>query len=139
MQARHTASKKALFSGSGIAGLLLAAWTVPVFASSGHDARCPEADADAKIRAAELISPALTIPALTIEVTEHGVDSSADIDEEIVDSPRLTPSADSEEVVREVDPTTAPRNETLPTATRLPGVSDSNLPRFRRQMYRTDI
>ena len=80
---------------------------------------------------------------MTIDVADHGLDSSADIQEQIVEVPLAgpaVPSTDADDAaVPEVDEAETPINETPPTATRLPGVSETDQPRYRRQMYRTDI
>lgn len=91
-------------------------------------------------------------PQLTLRMTEHGLtDSEADMKDpatdptsEIVESPTLTDTADT--VVDEAAESQPADTELkvvadkLPdTALRLPGVSETELPRFRRQMYRTDI
>jgi len=137
VKARLATPTYALFSGPGIAVVLLAGWCAPAIASSGVEVQCPEADNERQLTVAEIAAPSLTI-----EVAEHGVDSSAAIDDEIDEPKALAPvpmpaEYDDDSVGdKESSP---PRIESLPTATRLPGVAESDLPRLRRQMFRTDI
>jgi hypothetical protein len=91
-------------------------------------------------------------PRLTLRTTDHGLtDSVADMKDpasdpaaEKVSSPALAEAADSnadegaENATTDTD-TTVAIDELPETALRLPGVADKDLPRFRRQMYRTDI
>lgn len=85
-----------------------------------------------------------TAPQMNIKLTDHGLtDSASDMKDpasdpaaEKVSSPAL--AEDQDEAATETDATVAV--DDLPeTALRLPGVSEQELPRFRRQMYRTDI
>ena len=152
MTARLAPSGAIRYSGTAIAGLLLlGAWTGPAHASSGVDSECPE------VRNSLEVSQ-ITAPALAIQVVDHAVSSSAEIDEKIDDTKRnanseVVPelSAATRELLQEVfgdeeqedadviDEADSTPSELPPTATRLPGVSEEELPRFRRQMYRTDI
>lgn len=143
MKSRLVPAKNALLSGSGITALLLAAWCSPTIAATGVDVECPETERQNRLVAADIEMPQLVLPSLSIDVADHGVDSSAAIEDEIVDPPLTSPAvssgdeaADSPTEVKEADATL---DEVAPTATRLPGVSETDQPRFRRQMYRTDI
>jgi hypothetical protein len=49
------------------------------------------------------------------------------------------PSTDDLDNQADADESTGSNTQTPGPALRLPGVSDASLPRFRRQMYRTDI
>ncbi len=135
MTTRPTASGISRRGALGASGLLFAACCAPALAANGVDATCAEASADRQLSAREIATPALTI-----DIVEHGVDSTAAIDEDLIDSTLIVPAAEAaEQDDARIDETDTPQHEIPPTATRLPGVSDSDLPRFRRQMYRTDI
>lgn len=141
-----------------IAVSLLCLWCLPTLASTGVDVPCTESES--RLDSAEIVGPSLSI-----DVADHAVDSSADIELEITDSVAFSPtrparlSSQGKVVLQQVfddlqeSPMSSPvtdemreetddqadDSETPPTATRLPGVSPSDLPRFRRQMYRIDI
>ena len=140
MTARLVAPKYALLSGT--VALLLGAWSASALASNGFDTHCTEAD-DA------LPAPKIPAPSLTVEVAEHGLTvASAHMDapaakpgSESAVSPALAdvtknPSVDEQD---DADESTGSSTQRPRSVLRLPGVSDANLPRFRRQMYRTDI
>lgn len=143
MTIRLVPSGNTLLCGSGITALLLAAWCSPTLAASGVDVECPESERETGLVAADLEIPELVIPSLAIDVADHGIDSAASIDEEIVDSPLATQvissGDESEDSAPDIDEGDAPLDDAAPTATRLPGVSETDQPRYRRQMYRTDI
>ena len=143
MTARLVAPKYALL-GSTVA-LLLGAWGTSALASNGFDTHCTEAD-DA------LPAPKIPAPSLTVEVAEHGLTiASAHMDapaakpsNESAVSPALadvTKNLSTDDLDKQADADESTGSNTQPPgpALRLPGVSDENLPRFRRQMYRTDI
>lgn len=142
MRTRLVPTKHTLAHAAGLAALLLAAWSAPLLAATGVDVECPESDPQNKLVATEVELPKIT-PSLKVDVADHGVDSSADIEDEIIDPPLASPAVsqgdEAEESAAEVDEADAGLNETSPSATRLPGVSETEQPRFRRQMYRTDI
>ena len=143
MTTRLVPSKKARLSGSGLVALLLGGWCLPGFAATGVDIKCPESEREDNLVVADVEMPRLPVPLLNIDVADHAVDSEADIEAEIVDPPLASPAAstgnDKDEPASDVEEADAALNETAPTATRLPGVSETDQPRFRRQMYRTDI
>jgi hypothetical protein len=89
---------------------------------------------------------------LVLRMIDHGLtDSEADMKDpaadpasEKVESPALADASDAELHEQEEsalnESSSKVTADMLPeTALRLPGVSDTDLPRFRRQMYRTDI
>lgn len=92
-------------------------------------------------------------PSLTIRLVDHGLTESesdmkapaADPAAEKVTSPALAADAtdtavSDDEDTGATDTDTAAAADDIPNAgLRLPGVSEKELPRFRRQMYRTDI
>jgi len=103
---------------TGMAALvLLGAWCGPTLASTDIPAPCPELVSHTETSLREVLDEDLTTPA-----TVRTVEAATEQDE-------VEKSADA--VIR---------NTEIPDiATRLPGVSASELPRFRRQMFRTDI
>ena len=143
MIARLVPTKNALTRGSALVALLLAAWSAPTLAATGVDVECPESEPQNTLVATDIEIPQLAIPSLNVDVADHGVDSSADIEDDITDpplaSPAVTSGDDAEDAAADVDEADTGLNEAAPTATRLPGVSETDQPRFRRQMYRTDI
>lgn len=142
MTERPARARPALSGAAGITALLLACVAVPALASSGIDVHCPETD-EARARAtADIAAPVLQPPALNLEVTDHGVDSQVESGNELIDTTLVAPAAQSAEPAADGDAgeaTQTPRAEAPPATTQLPGVSDADLPRFRRQMFRTDI
>ena len=109
------------------------------FAATGVDVECPETKPQRPLIEVEIPVPLVNLPTLTVDIAEHGVDSAAAIDEKIIDDTIPPPAADVGADEVENDSGEAPTNDVLPTATRLPGVSEADLPDVRRQMYRTDI
>ncbi len=95
--------------------LLGAAWSVSALASDGMT----RATADMDAPAAASHSDSSVLPALADGATK----SSSDVVDE---------QAGADESANTV-------NEPAESALQLPGVSEAALPRFRRQMYRTDI
>lgn len=156
-------------SATGTAGLLFALLSVPVLASTGVDTRCTETDKRTNTAeiAAPAFGPTLTIAIAdhavksTADMDSENIDSPAqstsspaprlsssskvllqqifdDIEEAEMASP-VTESASGDSDASGDETSGTPRGEAPPTATRSPGVSESDVPRFRRQMYRTDI
>lgn len=140
MAIRKAAKTQAALSTTGMTALmLLGAWCGSALASTEVHVPCPElnkqelnAQSDAALQeilhADTVMSPfirtidssnVVTPPALADTASEPTIDEH--------DS-----ASDAEDVVR----TTSERPE---ITTRLPGVSASELPRFRRHMFRTDI
>ena len=134
------------YIGSAASALLLGLSCSTALASNGFKSDCDEIN-DAL--------PAIEIPAspLTIRLADHGLtDSEADMKDPATDpaedkltSPALAESTDtkltdSEETgTTETDAAAAAADDLPETAISLPGVSEKELPRFRRQMNRTDI
>jgi hypothetical protein len=88
----------------------------------------------------EMSSPALPSPSLNIDVLDAVADVAVPADEttaENIVSPVLAEDVedDGEADDRSSGPVTGPPE----TALHLPGVAEEDQPRFRRQMYRTDI
>ena len=143
MTARLVAPKYTLLSGT--AALLLGAWSASALASNGFDTHCTEAN-DA------LPAPKFPAPSLTIEVAEHGLTiasvhmdaTAAKSGSKSAVSPALADvtkqlSTDDLDEQAGADESAGTNTQPPGAALRLPGVSDANLPRFRRQMYRIDI
>ena len=143
MTAQLVTPKYALLGGT--AALLLGAWSASALASDGFDSHCTEATN-------ALPAPEIASPSLNIEVVEHGMTRAADN----MDAPAAESNSDSsalpalagvatesssvaveEQAGAEESANTA--NKPAESALQLPGVSEAALPRFRRQMYRTDI
>jgi hypothetical protein len=116
-----------------------------VCASANIDPDCVSIDDQAEISA--FSSP----PSLRLEMTEHDrrdpTPAERLADSDSPQEPGLEAASNSllknlvgkeQNLTDEVDPE-AQAPGLPPTATRLPGIADEDLPRFRRQMFRTDI
>lgn len=131
-------------SASAVVIVVLGAWCPAALGSSGITPHCDEM-ADPL---PEVETPALS---LTIQLAEHGpIDAESDINEPVSDpsneevpAPALTdssePAADDDSEDATIEESDAAPRKTPETALHLPGVSAEDQPRFRRQMYRTDI
>lgn len=125
--------------------LLLGLACAPSFASQGFKSDCVEMnEAPSSIE--------LPARSYVIRHVDHGLtDSAADMKDpagnpidEKVNSPALADvsdgsrdnAADTDAEEKEVS---VPSDDLPESAVRLPGVSEEDYPRFRRQMYRTDI
>lgn len=133
------------FSVSVATAVLLGLSCSAAFASNGFKSDCDEVS-DA------LPAVKIPTPSLTVRVLDHGLTNSAadmkdpatDPADETISSPALAEVAevklnDNAEPVVTDDDDALPANNLPETALVLPGVSEQQLPRFRRQMYRTDI
>jgi len=143
VEGRLTASNHVLSGAAGLFGLLLALCTAPALASSGIDVRCPEADEKRELTAEEIATPPQhALPSLTLRVSDHGVDARTAAGDDMIETSLVAPSVQTAEEAQQsesFDNPDASRDDIPPTATRLPGVSATDQPRFRRQMFRTDI
>jgi hypothetical protein len=133
--ARQARSVTRVFGTAGFAAvLLLAAIGVPALASSGINEICKHPAQP--LPAAKAVQPA---PKLTAN-TETSLDEVlADDASDAGNTPaKASDKADSES--GSAVEAASMRNIEFPhVATSLPGTSDSTLPSFRRQMFRTDI
>ena len=109
---------------SALALLALATWTGPALASAGAETRCDQAVYDLEM-------PEAAPPRLSVDVVDA---SEAETAEELA-PPLAVEQTDTIEEAASNAVTDDARN----SAADLPGVSDDDLIRFKRQMYRTDI
>ena len=137
---------KSKFSLTGAATALLFALSCsPVLASNGFKTHCSEATE-------ELPASEVAVLSLDIRLVDHGpIDAAADMKapateptDEDLPSPALadattTKSTDDAEEKIENDDKSITVSDPPGTALRLPGVSEKDQPRFRRQMNRSDI
>ena len=109
MKTRAAVREKTL-KATGIAlAVVLGAWSIPVLAATGISTDCPEAD---------------TLPTLVATTSATIAADTEEADEKS--------EAAEDKAAEEATPAKT-------VTTRMPGVSDSILPSFRRQMLRTDI
>lgn len=119
------------------------------FANNSFKENCPEANDSPP--SVEIQSPALVLRTVDLGLTDSSADmkdpasepSTAEITSSTtpaladVADVSLTDSNETASSVKEDD--AIPSNKLPETALRLPGISEESQPRFRRQMYRTDI
>lgn len=122
---------------AGAAIVLLAAWhTAPAIASSNNASL--RSDPGLEIPASEL-----TVTVVSHEVDANGIDVADSADETDVLSPSHYLAPRVEAVLRRVfeeSATPIADSDKQPEMnTRIPGVSDDEMARYKRQMYRTDI
>lgn len=136
-----------------LAGLVATA-TVPTLAATGVDPECPPLRADSD--SLGLVPPSLRIevepanPAVAVPIASPSPvvrTQDDDAQAEVATTRAATTSQLLDELLRKRQ--AAARTENPPgeelepgrpsTATRLPGIDDEDLPRFRRHMFRTDI
>lgn len=118
MTERKSALTNSVLGTTGMAALLLlGAWCGPTLASTDTIAPCPELVSHTETSLREVL------------------------DEDIATSPGVrTVESSTEQADSDESDDAVIRNTEMPDiATRLPGVSASGLPRFRRHMFRTDI
>lgn len=138
--------KSKRYIGGATAALLLGFSCTSAFAADAIKSACDKiSDAPQGVEISD--------QSLSIKLVDHGpTDSAADMKAPAADpavekltSPALaadtadTPLIDSEETSATETDAAVAADDLPETALRLPGVSEEELPRFRRQMYRTDI
>lgn len=133
---KDTAPVRATLSAAGIAAVvMMGSWCGPALGSIGVDGAC-----DAAERAS-----GDTAVAATLALAAHTETALAEILDDDAGTPPAMPEAVTKSKVEPVEESATAEDAALPDSdtpmmiTRLPGVSDSVLPSFRRQMYRTDI
>ena len=124
------------------AGFALAAWFVtPAFGAPAHDTLCSESrDATLEVSENELSATLVNHEMKEQDATDRVDALSADH----LLSPRAAATirkvfADSDDEAEEAEATQTDADETVIMNTRVPGFSDDELARFKRQMYRKDI
>jgi hypothetical protein len=131
---------------AGIAtSLLLGLACSSAFASNGLTINCDEVSES--LAAIQIPTPSLTIITVDYGLTDSAADMkdpASDPAAEKLTSPALAEVADvnlndSSESSSANEDDAVPANDLPETALKLPGVSEEDQPRFRRQMYRTDI
>ena len=133
--ANGTATKARIRIGAA-AALLLGAWCAPAIGSSGIDIDCPESKS-------ALGNPLTEVrPALTSQ-NESALQDILE-DTTLATLPALADASNEPALERvderdAVEESSTRRASTPAITTRLPGVPESSLPSFRRQMHRTDI
>lgn len=133
---KDTAPAISGFSAARIAAaVLVGSWCVPALGSSGIDIAC-----DATER-----SLGDTAVAARPALAAHTETALAEIlDDDAIELPTSAETV-TRSNIESVEESVAAGNDAVPASetpaiiTRLPGVSDTVLPSFRRQMYRTDI
>ena len=124
------------------ASLALAAWFVtPAFAAPAHDTLC----SDSRDATLEVSENELSATLVNHEMKEPDAADKVDaLSADHLLSPRAAATirkvfADSDDEVEESEATQTEADETVIMNTRVPGFSDDELARFKRQMYRKDI
>ncbi len=118
MARRRSMSRQGKALAAGATAALLALWQAGPAAASSNTPLVPDDVANSANELDEL-SPARTL-APRVEAAQREVSEEA----------ATTPLADGDEAVS---------NKRPAMTTRLPGISDERLARYKRQMYRTDI
>lgn len=141
MKAIRGAQRHGRRTGYLAAATMLLTWT-PAGAATNFDPDCPSLEPDAD-------AATLPAPALRIEMTDLVTPPPAPLARHALaprEAPAITSRQTVDELLEEAEPTAEDAEPQdfegpalPPTATRLPGVDDEDLPRFRRQMFRTDI
>lgn len=145
MAVRQPLPQHARITASAVA-LLLAAGAAPVLGAASTDLLCPDAaDATLAIPATELSAATVSHESTPSESATR--DNTAEISPTHVLRPQVKAairdvfSATVEERETAVEDTVVPedRDETPRMNTRVPGIADNELLRYKRQMYRRDI
>jgi len=129
----HAASRS-----TGIAALLVVgAWCLPALASNGLSKPSVETSDAMPTAAIETPSPIL-ISKIDTPLHEIGDRDDAKAGSEPIEITQSSPKSIFEELKSDAEkPIESPELQSI--APRLPGVSNASLPRFRREMFRTDI
>ena len=129
----HAASRS-----TGIAALLITgAWCIPALASNGLTNTSVEASESMPTAVIETPSPTL-ISKIDTSLHEIGDKDAAKAGSKPVEITQSSPKSIFEELKSDAEePIEDPELQGI--APRLPGVSNVSLPRFRREMFRTDI
>ena len=133
---KDTAPVKATFSAAGIvAVVMMGSWCGPALGSIGIDIACDASERPLR-EAAIAATPALVAHTETA-LAEILDDDSATLPAmpEAVTKSKVEPADEA----GTAEDAALQDSDTPMMITRLPGVSDTVLPSFRRQMYRTDI
>lgn len=131
----------ALAATTALAGLTLVSELA--FAATGIDDDCPTSR---KALAVNIAPPSLQADVVDYSGTEPQAGSDAAPARPLADADlrtsallrQIAPKAEAEDT-ETADTREEPDGDLPPTATRIPGVADEHMPRFRRQMFRTDI
>jgi len=114
--------------------LLLGAWCVPSLASTDIQAPCPELGTTTDASLHEVLSDEdVTMP------TIRRTDTSDVVRLPAVAATKVESDYKDHDVSSDLEDTALRNSKTAAIVTRLPGVSASDQPRFRRNMFRTDI
>ena len=122
----------------GLAALLIAGvWCIPALASNGLTKPSVEASESMPTAAIETPSPILT-GKIDTPLHEIGDKDAAKAGSKPVEITQSSPKSILEELKSDAEEPIED-SELQGIAPRLPGVSNVSLPRFRREMFRTDI
>jgi hypothetical protein len=116
--------------------MLAGAWCVPCIASTGFSIDCDQDDATGPETE---ITAVPSLAAHTDSALQKLLDDDAVKVPALAESTSDSPIDDVEDAEPADNASVRGTSESPAINTRLPGVSESSLPSFRRQMYRTDI
>jgi hypothetical protein len=128
----HAASRSRVIAALLIAG----AWCIPALASNGLTKASEEASDSVPTAAVEAASPLLIDKIDTPQ--EIGDTDNAEAGSKPVEITQSSPKSIFEELKSDAEKPIE-NSELRSIAPQLPGVSNVSLPRFRREMFRTDI